>query len=238
MKNEIYKKDKAVIKEIIGIPLEMGNICIAFSVVFYLITIIRALTSDVDTDLYYSILASLSMISAGLIIKLNSFNSNLGISGAARESVNGCPTPNETFPAIPIRNSSINGYISENYIITSVINAAPLIPLSAAFALKDDVPILSFVGMIFILILLIEDFVIFVRNLTCSSFSEKSNIWIVLNVAILSCVCLSGDKIASFKRSISVSTGVYVLFMAIAVIIPAAMCVLYKKKSGESGQNE
>lgn len=260
--NSIYKKDKAIIKEVIGkkiIALGVAYLIIEiFFCVEFLIALFLLQGEEIESSFGIRAMSQVLVIMghSGCFLTLNGTTPYGGLKniGAAREQCKGSPTNLDTFMTIPVRRSSILRYQLERIMVLQLPVSAVIIAISAYIVYSKG--LYSTVIIIFISELILMSVILFLSVYAVlfrsKAFNKLINIcamaipFIALTfmaVFIIAPIIFYGDnRFDAFMNALPFGMPGAVTASVIAAAIPAAMYVFYKKfalkKAAEVGWYE
>lgn len=260
--NSIYKKDKAIIKEVIGkkiIALGVAYLIIEiFFSVEFLIAMFLLQGEEVDSIFGIRVMSQIMVIMgyAGSIITLSGTTPYGGVKniGAAREQCKGSPTNLDTFMTIPVRRSSVLRYQFEVVMVMQLLESAFIIAISAFLVYSKG--LYSTVMIIFISELILMSVILFLSVYAVlfrsKAFNKVINCFsIAIPIIALAFMALStiapiiflGDsRFDAFMNALPFGILGAVIASVIAAAIPVSMYVFYKKfalkKAAEVGWYE
>lgn len=260
--NSIYKKDKAIIKEVIGkkiISLGVAYLIIEvfFSVVF-LIALFLLQGEEIESSFGIRAMSQILVVMGymGCFFTLNGTTPYGGLTnvGAAREQCKGSPTNLDTFMTIPVRRSSVLRYQLEVVMVLQLLVSAVIIAISAYLVYSKG--LYSTLMIVFISELILMSVILFLSVYAVifrsKAFNKVINCFTIaipfialafMAVFIIAPIFFYGDScFDAFMNALPFGMPGAVTASVIAAAIPAAMYVFYKKfalkKAAEVGWYE
>lgn len=246
---ELYKKDKSVIIETIGRKtLILGAVYFIIGIIFCIAFFFALFASENEgTENVLGIGTNIQVLVfmgyVGSVLVLNGTTPYGGLKnvGASREQFKGCPTNLDTFMTVPIRRSSILRYQFEVLLgiqlMISTIVIAMAVYVVYSGGLFSTVMIITIIELMFISAsLFLSVYAVLFRS---ERFNKAINVYMCAIMIIISITMISMFLAAivlennrSFEAFISaVPFGITgaVITSVIAIAVPAAMYVFYKK---------
>lgn len=246
---ELYKKDKSVIIETVGRKmLVLGTVYFIIGVIFSVAFFFALFASEnegteniVGIGTNSQVLVFMGYVSSVIVLNGTTPYGGMTNVGASREQFKGCPTNLDTFMTVPIRRSSILRYQLEVLLgiqlMVSAIVIAMAIYIVYSGGLFSTVMIITIIELMLISAsLFLSVYAVLFRS---ERFSKAMNVFmcsiiiiisITMIAALLAGIVLENNR--SFEAFISAApfgiTGV-VITSVIAIAVPAAMYVFYKK---------
>ncbi|MGN1101517.1 MAG: hypothetical protein ACI4RG_04935 [Huintestinicola sp.] len=260
--NSIYKKDKAIIKEVIGKKnIALGVAYLIIEIFFsaeFIVALFLQQGEEIESLFGVRVMSQVLVVMGytGCFITLNGTTPYGGLTniGAAREQCKGSPTNLDTFMTIPVRRSSILRYQFEIVMVLQLLVSAVIIASSAYLVYSNG--LFSTLMIILISELILMSVILFLSVYAVlfrsKAFNKVINIFTIaipiialafMAVSYFAPIIFYGDsRLDAFMNALPFGIPGAVIASGIAAAIPAAMYVFYKKfalkKAAEVGWYE